>query len=611
MISSIYKDEAHHFRVWAPEKDEVQLHVVFPFDQYYRMQKDNEGYFSAVVPTPEKVLRYFFKPEGKRDVPDPASPFQPEGVHGPSQTVDHALYAWRDKDWKGLPLEELILYEIHVGLFTPEGTFESIIPRLDDLKETGINALELMPVCSFPGSRNWGYDGVYPYAVQNSYGGPDGLKMLVDACHQRGIAVFLDVVYNHLGPEGNYFSQFAPYFTDTYHTPWGDAINFDGPWSDGVREFFSDNPVYWFRHYHIDGLRCDAIHALYDNGAVHFWELVQQKKKLFENETGRTFHLIAESDLNSPKVVRLPEEGGYGFDAQWLDDFHHALYVLLNPADNERYYDFGSIDQLAKAYKDGFVHSGEWVKFRKRKHGRSSAGVPGYHFVIFNQNHDQAGNRIDGRRLCSLVNTERVKLAAAAIFLSPYIPMLFMGEEYADESPFFYFVSHSDTALIKAVQEGRRKEFKDFGFDQPPPDPQEEETFLRCKLQWEKRNSAPHQNILNWHRQLIRMRRSLKALKNFRKEHLDVRVLGASAFSLLRQSSDEKERLLCLFNLSEKPIRYDPAFHGAKLLDSQEEGTGRQDKDVHPRALYAHKKIEILPVSVVVYELFAPEQLRQ
>lgn len=604
MLSTLFKKDLWLFKVWAPEREKMKLRVVAPFDKEFSMQKDDEGYFTTEVKTKEKELRYFFKPDGEKDFPDPASQFQPEGVHDPSQTIDHSLFQWNDKTWKGFPLEELIIYELHVGLFTPEGTFEAIIPRLDELKEIGINALELMPVAQFPGNRNWGYDGVYPYAVQNSYGGPHGLKKLVDACHQKGLAVILDVVYNHLGPEGNYFSQFGPYFTKKYCTPWGDAINFDDTWSDGVREYFSENVIHWFQHYHIDGLRCDAIHAMFDNGAVHFWELTHQKVKALEDKLGRPFYLMAESDLNSPKVVKSPDQGGYGFDAQWLDDFHHALYVLINPSDGERYYDFGTIEQLVKAYNDGFVHSGEWVKFRKRKHGASSANVPGDQFVVFNQNHDQVGNRADGKRLCMLVNFESVKLASAAILLAPYVPMLFMGEEYADQSPFFYFVSHSDKKLIKAVQEGRRKEFEAFGFDDEVPDPQNEKTFTDCKLQWEKKEEGQHKIILNWHKELIRLRKEFSALKNFQKQNVEARVINEKSFVLYRHTADTKETIICLFNFSKMTVPYSPSFEGEalKLLDSKDKQWMLDKTSAsYPQKICPGEKISLQPNSIVVY----------
>ena len=595
------------FTVWAPEKKRMVLHVVSPYEKEVEMKKEEEGYFTIQLPTGQHPIQYFFKPENENDFPDPASHYQPQGVHGPSQVVNHSSFQWSDETWKGLPLQELIIYELHVGTFTPEGSFEAIIPRLNELKELGVNALEIMPVSQFPGARNWGYDGVYPYAVQNSYGGPDGLKKLVNAAHQKGIAVILDVVYNHVGPEGNYLSQFGPYFTKKYYTPWGEAINFDGEWSDGVREFFSDNVLFWFEQYHIDGLRCDAIHSVFDNGAVHFWELTSQKVKVLEAELGRPLHLIAESDLNSPKVVKLAEAGGYGFSAQWLDDFHHALYVFLNKHDKERYYDFGKMQQLAKAYKEGFVHSGEYVRFRKRKHGTSSAGVPGDQFIVFNQNHDQIGNRVGGERLCMLVNMERLKLAAAAIMLAPYIPLLFMGEEYGDETPFFYFVSHTDPDLIEAVRQGRKEEFKEYGFDKEPPDAQDEQTFERSKIKWERRKGGKHKIILDWHRELIRMRQTLPVLKNFEKKDIDVQALSEEGLILFRKAKSGEEQMLCLFNFSDQELRYKPDtlfMEGKKILDSKESRWlihNTEDEYQHPVEIKSGQAISLMPLSVVVY----------
>jgi maltooligosyltrehalose trehalohydrolase len=389
---------------------------------------------------------------------------------------------------------------------------------LDELADMGVNAIELMPVGQFPGERNRGYDGVYPYAVQNSYGGTDGLKALVDACHNKGIAVLLDVVYNHLGPEGNYLSLYGTYYTDTCCTPLGRAINFDGEWSDGVKEYFACNAAFWFEQYHVDGLRLDAIHAIFDSNAGTIGDVIYEKVRALEARLGRQLYLIAESDSNSPKVVKHPEIGGLGLDAMWLDDFHHALYVLLDEKGWGRYIDFGRMLQLAKAYTDGFVHSGEYVKFRKRTHGASSKGIPGDKFIVFNMNHDQVGNRVKGERLSVLADHERLKLAAAALILSPYIPLLFMGEEYGDESPFYYFVSHSDKELIKAVREGGRKDFSAFLADgEAFPDPQAEATFLRSKLQWSKRKMGKYSVLLEWYKELIGLRKSTEVLQNLDK----------------------------------------------------------------------------------------------
>ncbi|GAB3323642.1 malto-oligosyltrehalose trehalohydrolase [Larkinella ripae] len=595
------------FTVWAPKKEKMTLHLVQPDDRQIPMQRVEWGYFQAEVTGVQPGTRYFFKPDDGNDYGDPASQFQPEGVHGPSAVVDQAAYAWQDQTWRGLPFRDLILYELHVGTFTPEGTFEAIIPRLKELAETGINAVELLPIAQFPGTRNWGYDGVYPYSVQDSYGGPDGLKKLVDACHAHGIAVFLDVVYNHMGPEGNYFNQFAPYFTDKYHTPWGNALNFDGPWADGVRDFFSNNALFWFEHYHIDGLRFDAIHEVFDMGAVPIWELIYHKVKQLEQQLGRTLHLVAESDLNNPRVIKKPDVGGYGFDAQWLDDFHHALYVLLDEAGRERYGDFGRMEQLAKAYTDGFVMSGEYATFRNRKFGASTAGIPGDRFVVFSINHDQVGNRVGGERLTHLVDFERQKLAAAAILLSPYVPMLFMGEEYGDEAPFFYFVDHSEEDLIKAVQEGRKKEFAAFSSDADSQDPFDEASFTKSRLQWHTRTTGKNRVLLEWHRKLIELRRTEPALKNVAKNDIRVTVLGQSGFVLHRQSVGGYDHIVALFNLSDEEIEGSlPGWTTSwqKLLDSKEGQwmeKGDDGKNRLPDQPAPGQRLSLSPCSVTVY----------
>jgi maltooligosyltrehalose trehalohydrolase len=573
-VGANYSENKCEFIVWAPEKETVQLHLLSGEEQTFEMNKDEEGYFSYVSDRIAAGEKYFYSINGTDEkFPDPASHFQPDGVHGPSGVVDHTAYQWKDASWNGLPMQDLIFYEIHVGTFTPEGTFDAIINRLDDLAETGINALEIMPISQFPGSRNWGYDGVFPYAVQNSYGGPDKFKQLIDEAHKRGIAVFLDVVFNHLGPEGNYIDRFGPYFTDRYCTPWGDAINLDGDWSDGVRTYFANSILHWYEHYHLDGLRVDAVHMMYDSGAVHFWEVVNEKLNQLRQRKGKDFYLIAECDLNSPRVVQSPENGGWGFNAQWLDDFHHALYVLLDPEGIDRYEDFGQMEQLAKAYTDGFVHSGEFVKFRKRKHGKSSVGLPGETFVVFNQNHDQVGNRVGGERLCMLINFEKQKLGAAAILLAPYIPMLFMGEEFSADTPFFYFVSHSDEELIQMVVEGRRKEFENYKWEVDPPNPQEEETFLQSKLKWDQRLSGKHRVMLDWFKTLIRLRRTAPALLNFDKNFVRVSLFGSKGFALHRKSADEKQELICIFNLgSARESMAMPARkgHWKRILDSRD-----------------------------------------
>lgn len=591
------------FAVWAPLHERMTLHLVYPVEQKLAMEKQNDGYFVLDVKDVDSSCRYFFMPNDEHDYPDPASNFQPEGVHGPSQLINHNGYEWKDIQWKGLPFKDLIIYEVHIGTFSKEGTFESAIPLLDDLAQTGINAIEIMPVAQFPGTRNWGYDGVYPYAVQNSYGGPDGLKKLVDACHQRGIAVILDVVYNHMGPDGNYFSQFGPYFTERYHCPWGDAINFDGAWSDGVRDYFSDNPLYWFINYHIDGLRLDAIHTIFDNGAVTIWQLMRDKINLLEQQLGRSLYMIAESDLNSPRVLKEPEHGGHGFDAQWLDDFHHALYVLLDKNGKERYKDFGRMEQLAKAYTDGFVHSGEYVTFRYKKFGASSATIPGDRFVAFINNHDQCGNRIDGFPLSKLIDFERLKLAAAALLFAPYVPMLFMGEEYASDRPFFFFVDYTDPQLCKSVREGRKKEFAGFEGAGEMPDPIDEKTFQDSILQWEDRHTGKNRLMNEWYKTLISFRQKSSVLQSFDKNNIRAQILGETLL-LHRQNDGGFEHMLIFLNFSENEIPYtlpDYHSHWRKSIDSTDALWREDGYEKLPAVYKAGDHVTVPALSVVIY----------
>lgn len=549
-----------HFSVWAPEKNSMTLYLAD--DKDIPMQKDGHGYFYVDVPSIQHGNHYYYKPDGATTYPDPASPWQPEGVHGPSAVLDHQLHAWTDNNWRGLPFSSLIFYELHVGAFTPEGTFEAIIPRLSELADLGINAIELMPVAQYPGRRNWGYDEVFLYAVQDSYGGPEGLKQLVDACHRHGIAVFLDVIYNHVGREGNTLDQFGPYFSDKYHTPWGKALNFDGAWSDGVKDFIIDNVIYWAENYHIDGLRLDAIHEIFDRNAVTIWDQLHDTVKKWQQQNGRSFYLIAESDGNDPRTVRPISSGGLGFDAQWLDDFHHSLYVLLDPEGIRYYEDFGRLDQLAKAYTEGFVHSNEYVRFRHRRHGASSAGIPGDKFIVFNQNHDIPGNRPGGERLSVLVDLPRLKLAAAAILLSPYIPMLFMGEEYGEKAPFYFFSDYSDPEVIRGLS-SRQQQFASFNFDGEPRDPQLEQTFTTSRLNWDQRTEGEHATLLGWHKQLIALRRTHPLLKDCTKNNFRADLLGSQGLALYRHSADQTQYLLCLLNFSPEPLTASTPWHPA------------------------------------------------
>jgi maltooligosyltrehalose trehalohydrolase len=516
------------------------VRIVAPGQRIIPLRRDERGYHEVVAESVDPGTRYFYRLDGESERPDPASRFQPEGVHGPSQVVD-SRFSWGDAGWFGLPLRDYIIYELHVGTFTGEGTFAAVVTHLEQLKELGITVLELMPVAQFPGSRNWGYDGTYPFAVQNSYGGPDGLKHLVSACHQRGLAVVLDVVYNHLGPEGNYLGDFAPYFTDRYRTPWGPAVNFDGAHSDEVRRFFIENALSWVTEFHVDGLRIDAVHAILDFSAKPFLQELAEAVHAQAERLNRRIYLIPESDLNDTRLIRAPEVGGFGLDAQWNDDFHHALHTLLTGERTGYYEDFGEIRHLVKGFREGFVYSGEYSPYRRRRHGNSSRSLPAHRFVVFAQNHDQVGNRLRGDRLSHLVSLEALKLAAGVILLSPFIPLLFMGEEYGEIAPFEYFVSHSDPGLIEAVRGGRREEFAAFRWQSVPSDPQDEATFLRAKVNHELHRHGDHRVLLELHRELIRLRREIPAFRALSKAHLDVHGMEREKVLIIRRWSGAHE----------------------------------------------------------------------
>ena len=528
------------FTVWAPFTHKVEVKFVSPRESIVELKRNEQGYHQAVIEEVEPGSLYYYRLGGDKERPDPASRFQPQSVHGPSQVVNPD-FAWKDDCWFGLDLRDYIIYELHVGTFTPEGTFEAVIPHLQDLKNLGITAIELMPVAQFPGSRNWGYDGTYPFAVQNSYGGPDGLKHLVNGCHQLGLAVVLDVVYNHLGPEGNYLADFGPYFTDRYRGPWGNPLNFDGPYSDEVRRFFIENGLYWVREFHLDGLRIDAVHGILDFSAQPFLEELAVTVHQLAERLNRRVCLIAESDLNDSRIVRSRELGGFGLDAQWNDDFHHALHTLFTDEDSGYYQDFGELQHLVKAFRQGFVYSGEYSFYRKRRHGNSSRRFSAERFVVFFQNHDQVGNRGQSERLSALVSFEAQKLAAGVVLLSPFIPLLFMGEEYGETAPFHYFISHSDQDLIETVRRGRSEEFASFRWQGEPADPQDEATFLRCKLNHDLSFKGQHKILRAFYGKLIRLRRELPALRNLDKERLQVTGLEQEKVLWWRRWGEEQE----------------------------------------------------------------------
>lgn len=572
-LGAMYLGEGRcQFRVWAPLSKRVAVCIEAPSERMVSLEKDGQGYHHAVVEDVEPGSLYVYRLDDVKQLPDPASRSQPRGVHGPSEVVN-PHFAWEDRHWFGLPLEDYIIYELHVGTFTAEESFDAIIPHLDALKDLGMTAVELMPVAQFPGNRNWGYDGVYPFAVQNSYGGPEGLRQLVNACHLRGLTVVLDVVYNHLGPEGNYLGDFGPYFTERYRTPWGAAVNFDGAHSDEVKRFFIENALYWITEFHIDALRLDALHAILDMSAHPFLEQLATAVHAQAGRIGRRVHLIAESDLNDTKLIRSQEMGGYGLDAQWNDDFHHALHTLLTGETGGYYEDFGRVADLAKAFSEGYVYSGQYSPYRKRRHGSSSKFLPARQFVVCAQNHDQVGNRMFGDRLSQLVSLDGLKLAAGVVLLSPFIPLLFMGEEYGEPAPFPYFVSHSDPELIEAVRRGRQEEFAAFAWKGETPDPQDEATFLQAKLYHKLRHDGQHRVLYEFYRELIRLRSTLPALTFLSKETMEVSGYEAQKVLFVRRwSGDDEAFTVFQFGETEVSVALPvPEGRWRRVLDSSDE----------------------------------------
>jgi maltooligosyltrehalose trehalohydrolase len=510
----------HTFEVWAPKAKSVAVQTG---GKSWPLEKSEHGWWSANVESARPGDEYAFEVDGADPVPDPRSPYQPHGVHGPSCLIDHSQFSWTDHAWQAPPMGSAIIYELHVGTFTPAGTFRGAMERLDYLADLGITHVELMPLNEFSGTWGWGYDGVDLYAPHHSYGTPDDLKALIDACHAKGLAVLADVVYNHFGPAGNYLGRFGPYLTDAYHTPWGAAVNLDHEGSCEVRKFFIDNALMWLRDYHFDGLRLDAIHAYFDSSAIHFLEDLSAQVDRLSSQLAKHFVLIAESDLNDPRVVRSREAGGFGIDAQWSDDFHHALHTVLTGEKNGYYSDFGSLADLAKALQHAFIYDGIRSPHRDRVHGRPIIGLSGHHFLAYAQNHDQIGNRANGERLIHLTGPARAEIAAALVLLSPFVPMLFQGEEFGASAPFQYFTQHDDEELAKSVSEGRRSEFSGFGWSpEEVPDPQEEATFHRSKLNWDELKEEPHRRMLEWHKKLIRLRRSRQCLSDGRMEAVQV-----------------------------------------------------------------------------------------
>ena len=494
------------FRVWAtlPKKVELQLDdLIFP------MSRDENGWWTVEIPEAKVGDNYGFILDGAGPFPDPRSPSQPAGPHKLSRIVDQDSFQWTDRHFQASPLASAIIYELHIGTFTPQGTFLSAIEKLEHLAALGVTHVELMPVVEFSGDHGWGYDGVDLFAPHHAYGQTDDLKKLVDACHARGLAVILDVVYNHLGPSGNYLAKFAPYFTKKFASFWGEGINFDGPDSSEVRRFFCDNALMWLRDFHFDGLRLDAVHGIVDTSATHILEQLKVEVEELSARLGRHLIVIPESDLNDPRLLWPRERGGYQLDAQWSDDFHHALHTVLTGERSGYYSDFGPLAALAKTFHHAFVYDGQYSPHRGRVHGRSTDGLGGRRFLGYLQNHDQVGNRARGERSGQLMSLGKLKIGAALVLASPFVPMLFQGEEWGASTPFFYFTNYQEPELANAVREGRCREFVAFGWKpEDTADPQAHATFMQSKLKWAEISNPPHAEIFDWHKKLIQLRRT-------------------------------------------------------------------------------------------------------
>jgi len=568
-LGATVRDDGVVFRAWAPRCR--TLDVVIEGRRPLAMTRQDDGLFEGMVAALPAGTRYQYRLDGERYRPDPASRFQPEGVHGPSMVVNPASFPWTDQAFTGHALADLVIYELHVGTFTAAGTFEAIVPHLPSLVELGVTAVELMPVAEFPGSRNWGYDGVHLFAAQSTYGGPRGLRRLVNACHAHGLSVILDVVYNHLGPEGNYLGEFGPYFTDRYRTPWGGAVNFDGPEAEGVRRHFVENARSWVRECHVDGLRLDAIHAIFDASPTHILTEITTAVREEARGLGRPVHVMAESHDNDRRLVLPPAEGGIGLDAVWSDDFHHAVHVRLTGERRGYYADFTEPRRLATALAEGFAFQGEYSEYFGRDRGTPSADLPGDRFVVCVQNHDQVGNRAQGDRLSMIAPFEAVKLAAALLLVAPAVPLLFMGEEYGETSPFQFFTSFLDRDLAEAVKKGRTEEFSRFAWQGAVPDPGEPATFVRSRLNHPLAGAPRHRELYQYYRRWLALRRTHPALGARGKERAQAAIDAKGAMLTLSRDADSGPGVRLIANLTNeaRPAPTVPA-DWRLLLDSDD-----------------------------------------
>lgn len=593
------------FLVWAPFQDEISVHLVEPRDEVVAMTPLDNGYFTVEIDGVEAGARYFYRFADGEDRPDPASSFQPEGVDGPSEVIDPDGYTWADGDWRGVPRKRLVFYELHVGTYTQAGTYEALLEHLDEIADLGVTAIELMPLAQCSGERNWGYDGVFPFAPQHAYGRPEDVKRLVDACHARGMAVIHDVVFNHIGPEGNYLPYYGPYHSQRYSTPWGPALNYDGPDSDEVRRYFIESAMRWISDYHFDGFRLDAIQLISDKSAQPFMQVLTDEIHELGTDLGRHVHVTAESLMNDPRVINPRLLGGFGMDAEWNDDFHHALIAYLTGEKTGYYADFGSFSDVTTAYRSGFVYTGRKLSFRGALHGDIPRLYTGDRLIVFSQNHDRVGNRAQGDRLSTMMPFELQKVVAATVLLSPYLPMLFMGEEYGETSPFQFFVDFSDPTLIEAVRAGRKSEFAMFEWQGEISDPQDPATFERSKLHHELARKSPHRELRAFYRELLRLRREHPVFDVLSMRDQDVVQYQAQRVLMVRRWSQTSQ--LCIvhaFGRGRQTVTLPlPEGRWRKVLDSASEcwaGAGM----LSPDEMHSDGEIALAleAMSCVVYE---------
>ncbi len=567
-----YQEKIVQFKVFAYNKKNISVIIEIKGTQYQIPMHENHNIYSVVVPITDldkeydcktTNILYGFKIEGKI-YPDPYSSYQPGGVHGLSQLIAQEKYCWTDQNWQGRNQGKLIIMEIHVGTFSESGNFKGIINKLKYIKELGVNTIELMPVNQTPGRWNWGYDGTGLFSVNHNYGTPDDLKELIDHCHRENMGVILDVVYNHFGPEGNYLPVYGPYFTEKYKTPWGPAVNYDDEYCEYTRQMVLDNIHYWLEDFHLDGLRLDAVQTIKDESKPHILKEITDTSDEIAQKLNRHIHIIAETDENDVKLINPPEKGGYGIDAQWMDDFHHCVHTVLTGESEGYYIDYGRLNDFEKVYKN-YLYTGEYSKYLDNNRGTDAVENPGKQFVVAIQNHDQVGNRAGGERLTKLVESPYLKVAAGLMLFSAYIPMLFMGEEYGEENPFLFFTDYQDPELQNLVTEGRKKEFSSFTW-QDVPDPQAEESFYKSKLTTRENWQDKNHKLFNFYRDLIKLRTTHPVLKKLNKKKLSVNVNKENKLIKIARWN-EKTRLTAYFNLGKRAVNITDTS-GKKIFDS-------------------------------------------